>query len=212
MSRPLVTVKTLVTQSRDHGRIELPANALITPAAQDWLRSSGVPVRRTDATAAPENPAPTVYLIGDGQTSTLQTLLPILERKYDNLKFLSCHGHLAGCLEALTDVCAALSACSQRRAVVIVRAAAIVSCIANKCPDVRAAIASGPSALSELRHRLGINLLILEPGQTSLRQMQAMIDGFLAGKTEIDPVIESALLGVPTVAKRNEAAICSTGG
>ena len=46
MSRPLITVKTLVAQAGKGGAIELPAGALVTPAAHDWLAGRKIPVHR----------------------------------------------------------------------------------------------------------------------------------------------------------------------
>ena len=167
------------------------------PEADDWLRQATVPVRRVDAAEAPTPSEPALFMVGDSRDPTLQALLPQLERKYDDVRFLPCHGHLAGCLEAVNQMCEALATCSKRRGIVVVRIAAIVGCVANRFANVRAAIVSKPSALFDLQRRLGVNLLILEPERMSLRQMRATIDGFLTGKTDIDPIVESALASLP---------------
>ncbi len=197
MKRPLITVKSLVSQRRERGGIDLPENALITPAAADWLRSSRVPVRRI--AAAPEQiPEPDRYVIGNEAQPTVQTLLPLLQRRYANLEFLSCHGNMDGLMAALREVCAAVCASPQRRAVVLVRDGAPVSCVANKYPGVRAAILGQPSALFALQRELGINLLILERERTSLQQIRAAIDAFFTTPTSVAPAIEAALQGLLT--------------
>jgi len=193
MSRPVITLKTLVSQSRERGEIALPKDALITPAAADWLQDCTLPIRREDAAPAAVGPEPTVYLVGDAKTSTVRTLLPMLERQYDSLKFLPCQGHLGGCLAAVKEMCDGLAECSRRRGVVLVENGAIVNCVANRHPKVRAAIITKPSALSQLQRTLGMNLLILERQLMSLRQIHATIEAFLTGKARTDPVVASAL-------------------
>lgn len=193
MSRPVITLKTLVSQSREHGEIVLPKDALITPAAADWLQDCKQPVRRVDAAPEPIEPDPTVYIVGDAQHATIQTLLPMLERQYNNLEFLPCQGHLAGCLAAVKEMCTGLAECSERRGIVLVSSGAIVSCVANRHPKVRAAIITKPLALAELQRTLGMNLLIFERQHMSLRQIHATINAFLTGKARTDPIVKAAL-------------------
>ncbi|MBN1513668.1 MAG: RpiB/LacA/LacB family sugar-phosphate isomerase [Phycisphaerae bacterium] len=195
MSRPLITVKTLIAQSREGTAIDLPADAIITPAAQDWLQATRLPVRRNGAGARVPAAGPTVYVIGDAKDPSLQTLLPILERRHDSLTFLPCQGNLAGCLDAVRRMCEGLAQCSQRRGIVIVRAGGIVSCVANRNPKVRAAVLTRPSDLYGLQKNLDINVLILEQERLSLRQMQASIETFLTGKGALNPAVEAVLAG-----------------
>jgi hypothetical protein len=211
MRRPLVTVKTLLTQSRECGEIELPEGALITPAAVDWLRSCAVPVRRAEAVESARGNEPTVYVIGDAAKPYMQALLPILERKYPSLEFLRCHGCCEGLLAAVKTMCAGLDESDRRRGVIVVQNGALPSCVANKQTHVRAAILSQPSALFALQRELGINVLIIEEGRISLRQAQATIDAFLTGKTRLDPVIAAALSGAPGAPDAQPAHACGSG-
>ncbi len=195
MGRPLITVKTLIAQSRAGTAITLPANAIITPAAQDWLQATRLPVRQDGLSAGWPAPGPTVYLLGDAGDPAVQTLRSILERKHDSLDFLPCQGHLAGCLDAVRRMCEGLAQCSQRRGIVLVRAVGIINCVANRNSRVRAAVLARPSDLYGLLKDLNTNVLILEPHGMSLRQMQASIETFLAGKGELNPAVEAALTG-----------------
>ena len=68
------------------------------------------------------------------------------------------------------------------------------------------------SFILSLTRELGVNLLILETGCVSLRQMQAMIDAFLNGKPGLDPLIEAALAGRGTPAATGGGNGCSRGG
>lgn len=196
MSRPLVTVRTLVSQLRERGAIELPENALVTPAARDWLHGSRARVQRVAARRPAPPASPTVYLVGDAAQPVVRALLPALERRWPGLRFLPCHGNMAGLMAALREACARLAESSEHRAVVIVRDGAGVSCVANKCAHVRAAILGAPSALFALQHELGINLLILERERTSLAQMRAAIETFLTGRSSLSPVLAAALDGL----------------
>jgi len=212
MTRTLVTVRTLVEQVRTHGRIELPADALITPAARDWLRGTTL---RVETAPAPEAPAPTgpvVYLVGDARRPDVQTLLPALERSYPRLRFLPCNGHMAGLLAAVQAACTGLSECSQRRGVVVISDGAPVCCVANRFAGVRAAILAAPSALFGLIRELGVNLLILERGRLSLAQIRAAITTFVAGKPHVSPEIAAALAQVDGASAAAGGAAAPVGG
>ncbi|MCP4246196.1 MAG: hypothetical protein GY778_04025 [bacterium] len=198
MSRTLITVKTLIAQSRRDGAIELPADALITPAAADWLAATRLSIARLDRpdpAEATDRRQPTVYLIGDAAHPNIRTLLPIWERRYGGVAFHPCRGHRVGLLEAVATTCRALAECSCRRAVVVIKNVALVNCLANKHAGVRAAIAPRPSALHGLVAELGINMLLIENERMSLSQVQAVVDRFLSAKTTIDPLVEAALNG-----------------
>ncbi len=211
MSRPLVTVNTLLTQVRERGAVELPGNALITPAAADWLHGARVPVRRLNG-AAPVAAGADIYVVGDARDPAVQTVLPALERRHTGVKFLPCHGHLGGLLDAVKEVCAGLAGCARRKGIVLAEDGAIVNCVANKHPKVRAAIALQPSALFGLMRNLGINLLILENGRLSLRQMQATIEEFLNSKGSPHAAVENALAAVRTPSTDSDSTPCACCG
>ena len=228
MSRPLVTVSALIAQARERGRIELPADALITPAAQDWLRGSRFPVQRTAPQRPAPDDAPTYYLIGDAADPYLQALLPGLERRFPGLRFLPCHGRCEGLLAAIDQMCAGLrcgAACGAgaaaaeragraRRGVIIVSSGAIANCVANKHQHVRAAIVCQPSALLPLLRELALNVLIIEKERTSLRQAQGLIDTFFnAAQSAPAPAVAAALAGAGgvTASAPLQACACGTG-
>jgi hypothetical protein len=211
VARPLVTVKTLITQSRERGEVELPADALITPAAADWLRGSRIPVRRVKAGNVRPEPAPGNYLIGDAADPYLQALLPTLERTQPGLEFLPCNGDRRGLLNAVQRMCGGIAESPGRSGVVVVANGAIPDCVANKHAHVRAAIAAGPSVLLVLQRELGLNVLIIERDRTSVQQARGMIETFFRGPTQLDPVIEAAIAGSSAPASAAESAACGCG-
>jgi hypothetical protein len=197
MNRPLVTVKSLLAQARDGREIVLADQALVTPAAEEWLTRCGLPVRRMSDPHEADASSPTLYVVGDAAHPRLRTLLPMIERRFGPVTFLPCHGHRKGLLAALAQTCDALADCSRRKGIVIVRDGALSQCVANKRGSVRAAVISRPSQLFDLVRGLGVNLLILEHESMSLRQMQAIIERFVSMEPSIDPLLESALGPVP---------------
>ena len=211
MNRPLITVKTLLAQSQNGDTIELPANALITPAAADWLRTCRKPVQRVGVTNPEPNHTPAIYLIGDPSTPYLRTLLPGLEREHHSLTFLTCNGKRDGLLEAIHTMCDAIGEDKSCRGIIVVENGAISSCVANKHPAVRAAIVTQRSSLFGLQRELGINVLIIENGRTSLQQARATIDSFLSGKSRLDPVIAAALPGATSAEPSGEPDLCNCG-
>ncbi len=215
MSRPLITVKTLIAQARHSRTIELPADALVTPAANDWLADCSMPIRRgaAEAEAAEGNgTAARVFLIGDAAHPNIQILRPIMDRLYAPVAFHPCQGHRTGLLQAVDTTCRALATCSQRRAVVLIHNVAIVNCVANKYPNVRAAILPRPSALYGLVNDLALNMLLIENEQMSMRQVQGAIDAFLKADPVLDPAVEAALERLPVASSLPPVACDGNGG
>ncbi len=230
MSRALITVSTLMTQLRERGAVELPADALITPAAADWLRGAHVRVQQMSSTAAAGRAmlngqagrvsGPVLYFAGDPADAVVQTLRPMLERAHGGLQFVTCaaaregtqtqqsraghgqaaSGRLADLLAGLQELCARLAGCSRRRGVLVTADGAIACAVVNKHPHVRAAIVTRPTALYALTRELGANLLILETERLSLRQILALSDEFLRGKSEVHPSIAAAVETVSATA------------
>lgn len=193
MKRPLVTVKTLTARVRDGEPIGIPENALITPAAEDWLRSAARSVKRVAAESGESEKRGALYIVGDDNTPTIRTLLPLLERSCGKVRMLPCYGKIEGCMDAIEKMCRNLAECNRRRGVVVVGIASIAACVANKFPWVRAATIAKPSELFDLQHRLGANALAIDPSQFSLRQLQATIESFARDDSAIEPVIEAAI-------------------
>lgn len=212
MSRPLVTVKTLIAMSREQGEIVLSDEAIITPAAQDWLHGTRVPVRRVNGNVDPAPNHTTHFLIGDAGNPYLQTLVPNIERQHPGVQFRSCDNRRDCLLAAIADMCASLAQCSDRRGAIVVENGAIASCVANKYRHVRAAILVRPSDLFALQRSLGVNVLVLEMSQVSLHQAQAAIDALFAGKCGLDPLVADAINGVPVTQQIASPTSCSAGG
>lgn len=193
MSRPLITVNTLVAQVRAEGRVRLPAQALITPAAADWLQGTRVPVERSVVDAAPVPDAPTIYFIGDGGDPYIQTLVTTLERTQPGLRFLTCNNRRECLLAHLETMVRGMAECADRRGVIVVQKGAIAACVANRAPHVQAAILQQPSDLFTLQRELGVNLLIIEKERTAWQQARAAIESFLRGTSAVEPRVATAL-------------------
>lgn len=211
MGRPLITVNSLLAMER-HGEIVLPADALITPAAQDFLLGTRTPVRHVDAQPVISD-QPKRYFCGDVHCPLIKTMLPGLQREYPNLAFSSCEGQVGVLLPSLTRICSGLSECNQRRAVVVVERTALVSCFANKYPKIRAAVAESPVVLFDLMRELELNLMILNPAKLALRQIRAMIDTFFAGKTSMAADVQAAFGDAASnLAEGTAVTACKCGG
>lgn len=210
MGRPLITVNTLLAMER-HGEIVLPTDALITPAAQDFLHGTRTKVRHVDAEPVVSD-QPRRYVCGDAHCPLIKAVLPGLERDYPSLEFSSCEGQVGVLLPSLAKICADLTECDQRRGIVLVEKTALVGCFANKYPKVRAAAVESPAVLFDLMRGLEINLLMINPAKVAMRQMRAMIDTFFTGKTSLAPEIAEAFGGVASNVAAPAAGACQCGG
>lgn len=207
MSRPLVTVRSLLAQVSNGGAVEIPPDALITPAAAEWLAGNARRVRRPSAAAAPQRTA-RLHLVGDSAHPMCRTLLPMLERALGAVAFSPCHGRREGLIAALRQLCSAVAECPDRRGVVLVREGAIAVAIANRHPRIRAAVVSRPAQLVGLMRELGLNVMVIEQDAVALQQARGMIESFVHGNLAIDPLVAAALADQPSGAE----AAASPGG
>ncbi len=193
MTRPLITVNMLQAQARDAGAVTLPDNALVTPAARDWLHGARVPVKHTDAVASANPTGATVFLVGDERDATVQTLLPSMQREHAKLRFHPTGGRLESLLASLKFIATDLAACDKRHAVALVDCAAALLCVANKFCAVRAITARTRGALQQQMQVLCPNMLVIETGAVALQQAQALIGAFLRSHAALDPHVKSVM-------------------
>jgi hypothetical protein len=140
-------------------RVQVRPNAVVTPLVVDWLREQGIGLERHAPTAdSAATSKPFVWLVADDEHAARVT--PWLDQAA--VAWQRCP-NLDDLITQLTDK----SATRPRRAIVLTSAWAAVACQANRHPAVRAAAVHSVPMLREAGQQLDVNVLVLDPTQTS---------------------------------------------
>ncbi len=189
MSRPVVTAILLQELRRSGAEIRLPSNALITPAAKDWMKEHPVPITWEEPGGAPG----TLAAVMDPSVLELRMMRSILDRRGGLAEVIEPVGGRGGLVSAVRRLCGKVYRREAGKGVVFVQDGAIPVCVANKHVGIRAAMAVDVPFVEEACRELGINVLIIEYHAKTTYMMKQMIDRFLAGPTSAPPETAAAL-------------------
>lgn len=171
----VVSVATIQGKLEGVQKIVVPHHAVITPAALDLLRASGVKVDRTARTSsAPTSTLPTIAL---GLAETRFEPAGLVER-------LRREGYSIEQL-ARTDVKRVVAELADaagkggQAAVLITETCELAACLANRNRGVRAAIVRDKQSVSKAREQIGLNFLIINPATAGGFQLQQAVREFV---------------------------------
>ena len=172
MSRPVVTALMLEDLHRAGQEIRLAKNALITPAARDWMKEHAVLIAWEDeATAAGD-----LAVVMDASLTELRSVRAMLDRAGGLVDVIEPAGGKSGIAAATRRLCGKIARKEVARGVVFAQDGALPVCIANKHVGVRAALGTDVPAVEEACRELGINVLVIEYPTRTVFQMKQMIE------------------------------------
>jgi ribose 5-phosphate isomerase RpiB len=192
MARELITANMLEQWAQAGRPIVIPRDALITPAAQDWLRRANVPVtRESEAGGA----AKTSYGLAAefDQPMIRSTAAAIEEAAGPYRRFEMASGAGKESLIAAVELCAAVAANQIERGIVLTNHPDSACVLANKLPNVRAMVGGGWRSVESACQTIGINVLIIPPGLRSFHEIKQMVGRFLKCERRTLPALERAI-------------------
>lgn len=191
MSRTVVTAKLLDELLKAGAEIRLPKDALVTPAARDWLRDHRVPV--TWDGPSRDGAAKTLAVVMDPSTAEMRAIRAMLDRMGGLVDVIEPAGGRSGIPAATRRLCGKIARREVAKGVVFAQDGAVPVCVANKHNGVRAALAMNVPMVEEACRELGVNLLVIElPGQSTW-SMRQMIERLLKGPTAPRPELVATL-------------------
>jgi ribose 5-phosphate isomerase RpiB len=173
----VVTAERLRQALDGHREIALPAKAVLTPLADEYLRSNGVHVRRQPAGESADRPPAQTVQWGYAQQRRqplVASAVQALRREGVDLEELTAAGDGPPCrwAQALAE-CVAGGRCSG--GVVFCADPGLFCCVANKVAGLRAAAVLTVSQAARATLSLGANLLAVEmPGRTFFEVRQIL--------------------------------------
>lgn len=170
----------------------IPRDAIITPAAQDWLRHANVPVSRASDSDGTDQP-PYGLAAEFEQPMIRSTAAAIEEAAGAYRRFEMTSGDGKESLRAAMELCAAVAAKRIERGIVLTNHPDSTCVLANKLPHVRAMVGTCWRAVESACRTIGINVLIVQPGIRSFHEMRQMAGRFLKCERRTLPALEEAI-------------------
>ena len=190
MSRPVVTAILLDDLLRTGTEIVLQKNALLTPAARDWMRDHAVPISWLDTG---DDGRASLALVMDPKLPEMRAIRTMLDRDGGVKEIIEPLVGPGAMAQATRRLCGMICRGEVTKGVVFAADGAVPTCIANKHNDIRAALGMNVPMVEEAARELGINVLVIEyPTQTAyqMKQMiQRLVSGPVAPRPEIAAVI-----------------------
>jgi ribose 5-phosphate isomerase RpiB len=178
MSRAVVTAQMLQEMLATRGPIELPRDALITPAARDWLRDRKIPITWQDAKPS-AGVGGRVPIVIDLKTPMLRSLLITLERILGSTETIDPSEKAGGMVAAVRTLCAGVAAGQYPRGIVFADDGNLPVCVANKCRGIRAALGLCLPSVEQAVRQFAANVLVIEPAHQTMHQIRQMVQRFV---------------------------------
>ncbi len=223
MSRTVVTAVWLEELRRDRREIIVPRDALLTPAARDWIREQEYPVSWTDepsggAGGQGANGTGRLGVAGDLSRPALRSLRTELERIAGRIEVFEggagrdsrtgggdfrTGGWGAGAggqlqLEAVQRLCKAIQRGELSRGVVLLEDGAVSACVANKFRGVRACVGNSVPAFDQAVRELGVNVLVIEYLSRTFHEMRQMVRRLVSGNGQPTEAVSKAIAAAET--------------
>jgi ribose 5-phosphate isomerase RpiB len=178
MSRIIVTAQLLTDLHRAGKTIVLPRNALVTPAARDWMRENPVPIEWQEPTTDAQATGQLLAVI-DLTAAMHRSLLSALERGLGTIDTIDPSEKAGGIVAATTKLSQRVADGSTKRGLVFTDDAPLACCVANKHRSVRAIVAQSPADVEQAVRQFAPNVLVVAPAQQTVFEVKQMVDRFV---------------------------------
>lgn len=175
---------------REGKELRLPKDALVTPAARDWLKACKLPVTWEEAAKAGPS---SLAIVMDPSQPELRAIRAMLDRDGGLIEVIEPMGGRSGLPAATRRLCGKVFRKEVCKGVVFAQDACVPLVIANKHRGIRAALGTGVPAVEEACRQLGVNVLVVEYPGGSTFQIKQMIDRLTRGSTAPTPELTATL-------------------
>jgi hypothetical protein len=174
------------------GRVlPLAYGAKLTPLGRDRAKERGLTIQRVSEGGATTQPVPSAWhwwIAGhcpavDQVTSTLKaSLTPLVAKRELN----QIH-------RVIADLAKRVNSNISAGGVLFVPSAAQAICYANRCPSLRASVATCGEAVEQAVDQLAANVLVVEYPHHGLKAIHAMVERFITATRPALPLVDSQL-------------------
>ncbi len=167
----VVSLETVADRLRGKQRMLVGSRAVVTPAVRDELRKRGVRLERSEEAASPaRRSAKVTVMVGTSGAAARELASAAAE--------LGCHRLTSQ--DPRTAVGQLITQLShpEASAIWLSDQPLLAACLANRAPQIRAAVAGDVSQVQQARVSIGANLLIVDPQQVTVFQWKQIVAEF----------------------------------
>ena len=172
---PVITAGLLQDSVRNTKAVRVGANALLTPAAKDWLNSRNIVLSRNPVTGGSTAKAGKTVIrrrvLVSTVTPAVKSLQATLEREHSGWG----QELIGRALEAVETAVRLLSTAEAELLLVFSDQADVIACYANRSVKVRAIVATSADQLVGVAKRVGANLLAVDPTGRSFIELRNLL-------------------------------------
>lgn len=172
----IVTADVLKEQATPGSRVVISKQAILTPAAQDYVRTFRLALERNDTSPAGSSVA-TVHwkiLLSSVAEHTARAIDVVCQQRSNVQRELSGSG-----AEAASAAVSAISRAEVAGVIVVTAAPQLVACRANRNIAVRAAIVTDLASWQQVQPQLRPNVVCISPQGRSFMELQNVISRVL---------------------------------
>ena len=174
----IVTADLLQEQVQPGTRIVISRQAIVTPAAQDYLRNNRITFERQDASASNINASSVRWkiILSSVGEHTARAIDAVCRLKRQVQQEIS-----GAAMEAAVAAISAISRGEVAGIVVVVTSTEVVACRTNRNAAVRAAVINDLASWSKVQPQLKPNVVCINPQGRSFMELQNILNKVVSG-------------------------------
>jgi ribose 5-phosphate isomerase RpiB len=173
--------------------VRLPKDALITPAARDWLKACTTPVTWEESA---KGGSATLAVVMDASLPEMRAMRAVLDRSGGLMEVIEPVGGRSGIAAATRRLCGKVFRKEVAKGIVFAQDGCVPLCVANKHNGIRAALGTNIPHVEEACRQLGVNVLVIEYPGLSTYQIRQMIERVMKGSTAPQPELGANIAAI----------------
>lgn len=172
----IVTADVLKEQAKPGSKVVIAKQAILTPAAQDYVRAFRVALERSDTSPAGNSVATVQWkiLLSSVAEHTARAIDVVCQQRSNVQRELS-----GTALEAASAAVSAITRAEVAGVIVVTAAPQLVACRANRNIAIRAAIVTDLASWQQVQPQLRPNVVCISPQGRSFMELQNVVSRVL---------------------------------
>ena len=169
----IVTADVLKEQTKPGSKVVIAKKAILTPAAQDYVRNFKIALERSDTSPTGNSVAAVRWkiILSSVAEHTVRAIDAVCQQQNSVQRELS-----GSAPEAITAAVSTINRAEVAGVIVVTAAPQVVACRANRSPAIRAAVVSDLASWQQVQPQLRPNVVCISPQGRGFMEMQNVIN------------------------------------
>lgn len=157
-------------------QVRIPAKAVLTPSARDFLRASNIVCVRGETSAKPETAAGRWLVIVSSSSNAIEAAVTAQRDTAAHWE-----QKVSGTAEEAAKLAVGAVCRGEATGVVVIsKAPEVVACLSNRNDKIRAAVVGCVKTVDAARRKIGANVIAIHPGTKGSFELRNMLKAFAA--------------------------------